>query len=42
MSQIQSTFVQLDPDRETVVICHHGVRSFHVCIGRKCQFKRCL
>jgi rhodanese-related sulfurtransferase len=30
MSQIQSTFAQLDPARETVVICHHGVRSFHV------------
>jgi rhodanese-related sulfurtransferase len=30
MSQFQSTFAQLDPDRETVVICHHGVRSFHV------------
>jgi rhodanese-related sulfurtransferase len=30
MSQIQSTFAQLDPDQETVVICHHGVRSFHV------------
>jgi rhodanese-related sulfurtransferase len=30
MSQIQSTFAQLKPDQETVVICHHGVRSFHV------------
>jgi rhodanese-related sulfurtransferase len=30
MSQIQATFSQLDPDQETVVICHHGVRSFHV------------
>ncbi len=31
MSQFQSTFAELDPDQETVVICHHGVRSFHVC-----------
>lgn len=30
MSRIQSTFSQLDPDQEMVVICHHGVRSFHV------------
>ena len=30
MSQIQATFGQLDPDQEMVVICHHGVRSFHV------------
>ncbi len=30
MSRIQSTFGQLDPAREMVVICHHGVRSFHV------------
>lgn len=30
MSGIPSRFGQLDPRRETVVICHHGVRSFHV------------
>ncbi|OYY94511.1 MAG: sulfurtransferase [Hydrogenophilales bacterium 28-61-23] len=30
MSQIQSNLAQLDPEQETVVICHHGVRSFHV------------
>jgi len=30
MSRIQSTFGQLDPGQEVVVICHHGVRSFHV------------
>jgi rhodanese-related sulfurtransferase len=30
MSQFQSTFAQLDPEQEIVVICHHGVRSFHV------------
>ena len=27
MSQIPSALQDLDPDRETVVICHHGIRS---------------
>lgn len=30
MSSIQQRLGELDPERETVVICHHGVRSFHV------------
>ena len=30
MSGIQLRLGELDPERETVVICHHGVRSFHV------------
>ncbi len=30
MSMITTRFTQLDQARETVVICHHGVRSFHV------------
>lgn len=30
MSAIQGRIGELDPQRETVVICHHGVRSFHV------------
>jgi rhodanese-related sulfurtransferase len=30
MSTIQKRLGELDPARETVVICHHGVRSFHV------------
>lgn len=30
MSSIQARLGELDPERETVVICHHGVRSFHV------------
>lgn len=30
MSGIPGRYGQLDPRRETVVICHHGVRSFHV------------
>lgn len=30
MSGIPSRFAGLDPQRQTVVICHHGVRSYHV------------
>lgn len=30
MSRIQVRLGELDPHQETVVICHHGVRSFHV------------
>lgn len=30
MSAIQTRLGELDPSREMVVICHHGVRSFHV------------
>ena len=30
MSSIPGRLGELDPGRETVVICHHGVRSFHV------------
>lgn len=30
MRQIPAAAEQLDPDRETIVICHHGVRSFSV------------
>lgn len=30
MSGILGRYGQLDPAQETVVICHHGVRSFHV------------
>lgn len=30
MRQIPTAVDQLDPARETVVICHHGVRSFAV------------
>ncbi len=30
MASIPSRFSQIDPQREVVVICHHGVRSFHV------------
>lgn len=27
MRQIPSAMNELDPDRETIVICHHGIRS---------------
>ena len=30
MGQIQQKLEQLDPQRETVVICHHGIRSRQV------------
>jgi rhodanese-related sulfurtransferase len=30
MGQIPSAHQALDADRETVVICHHGIRSRHV------------
>jgi len=30
MSELQERFTELDPDAETVVICHHGTRSAYV------------
>ncbi len=30
MGQIPGRLEELDPERETVVICHHGIRSRHV------------
>ncbi len=30
MGEIPSRLAELDPDRETVVVCHHGVRSANV------------
>lgn len=30
MGNVRSDAEQLDPDREIVVICHHGIRSFSV------------
>jgi rhodanese-related sulfurtransferase len=30
MQRVQAALGQLDPDRETVVICHHGIRSRQV------------
>ena len=31
MRQIPTAVNELDPDQETVVICHHGIRSRSVC-----------
>ena len=30
MGQIPARLEELDPERETVVVCHHGVRSLRV------------
>lgn len=30
MGEIPSRVAELDPDRETVVLCHHGIRSAQV------------
>ncbi len=30
MSRIAAALNELDPEQETVVICHHGVRSYRV------------
>jgi rhodanese-related sulfurtransferase len=32
MGDIPSRLTELDPDRETIVMCHHGVRSAQVAI----------
>jgi len=32
MGEIAAQVSQLDPERETVVVCHHGIRSAHVAI----------
>ncbi len=32
MGEIPSRVAELDPDRETVVLCHHGIRSAQVAI----------
>ena len=32
MRQIPVSLDQLDPDRETIVICHHGIRSRQVAL----------
>lgn len=31
MRQIPTSLDQLDPGQETIVVCHHGIRSFSVC-----------
>lgn len=31
MGQLWGRYQDLDPERETIVICHHGIRSQRVC-----------
>jgi rhodanese-related sulfurtransferase len=33
MSRLEERFTELDPDAETVVICHHGNRSSYVAMA---------
>ncbi len=43
MSQLGERFTELDPDRETVVICHHGNRSSYVAQAlRRAGFEKVL
>ena len=43
MSQLEERFTELDPDAETVVICHHGNRSSYVAMARqRAGFQRVL
>jgi len=30
MGQVPARSAELDPEREIVVVCHHGIRSLHV------------
>ena len=32
MGELQARANELDPDQETVVLCHHGIRSRSVCL----------
>lgn len=38
MRQVPERAADLDPERETVVICHHGVRSYQVALFLERQF----
>ena len=43
MSRLEERFSELDPDSETVVICHHGNRSAYVTQAlRRVGFKNVL
>ena len=43
MSQLEERFTELDPDAETVVICHHGNRSSYVTQAlQRAGFKKVL
>jgi rhodanese-related sulfurtransferase len=32
LGQLSARLGELDPARETIVVCHHGVRSLHACM----------
>ncbi|MDH5631552.1 MAG: rhodanese-like domain-containing protein [Gammaproteobacteria bacterium] len=32
MGSVMNRLTELDPQRETVVICHHGIRSQHIAV----------
>ena len=32
MGELQTRLQELDPNQETVVLCHHGIRSRSVCL----------
>lgn len=43
MSRLEEHFTELDPDTETVVICHHGNRSAYVTLAlQRAGFKNVL
>jgi rhodanese-related sulfurtransferase len=43
MSQLEERFTELDPEAETVVICHHGNRSSYVTQAlRRAGFEKVL
>jgi rhodanese-related sulfurtransferase len=43
MSQLERRFTELDPDAETVVICHHGNRSYYVAMAlQRAGFEKVL
>jgi rhodanese-related sulfurtransferase len=43
LSQLEARFTELDPDAETVVICHHGNRSSYVTVAlRRAGFEKVL
>jgi rhodanese-related sulfurtransferase len=40
MREVPGKLHELDPERETVVICHHGIRSFQICqFLERCGFR---
>ena len=41
MDELQDRLDELDPDKETVIVCHHGVRSLSVAVFLRNQgFKK--